>query len=62
MLIFIMNVQKQYHTEYVDKLLDKLLIQYLIKCTNYDDPIIKAYTSENTINNNNTANDLTNID
>ena len=41
-----MNVQKQYHERYVDKLLDTVLIQYLIKCTNYNDPIIKTYTDK----------------
>lgn len=62
MLIFIMNVQKQYHSEYVDKLLNKVLIWYLIKCTNYDDPIIKAYMNKDLINNNEIANNLENID
>ena len=44
MLTLTMNVQKWYHDKYVDKLFDKNIINYLIKCTNYQsDPIIRIY-------------------
>lgn len=44
MLTLIMNVQHWYHDKYVDSLFNKDIINYLIKCTNYQsDPIIKLY-------------------
>lgn len=47
MLTLIMNVQHWYHDKYVDSLFNKDIINYLIKCTNYQsDPIIKLYIGQ----------------
>lgn len=58
MLTLIMNIQHWYHDKYVDKLLNKDIINYLIKCTNYQsDPIIKLYIGRinNIVDNNATV-------